>query len=343
MNTHKPITLANVRSAALHSVGVNVRAQSIDEVGFHTPFLANESLMVETSFLDEITAWAIGYGSIGNELQKLRDFLAPPRPSTSRTIRVTIWDENEPFATVDQTQVKRSLLGSFFEIRQPSATKGDRLVLNRGLSCKIDNDELKERPLLQQKTTQWMIDLLMRASVLEAVALFQSMAVVNNTVWDAASNPDMEVQNQLIQEANITGFKPNRGVYGDTASFKRKQAYDNQLTAGSLARSQMMTDQEIAVSTGLREVLTNADRYQSTATAKKEIIGSNLFLFTGVDGESPEDPSNIVRHTASASYGGGEYAVYLTPHGPKTSILTVENYELMQTQHTTGAMQFVIQ
>lgn len=341
MNKHNPIALSNMRSAALACVGVNL-SNTMADVPFNTPTLANESLMVETSFLDEITAWAIGYGSIGNKLQVLRDFIAPPRPSPSRTIRVTIWDENEPFATVDQTQVKRSILGNFLEVRQPTATKGDRLVLNRGLSCKLDNDELKERPLLQQKTTQWLIDLLMRASVLESVALFQAMAVVNNTVWDAAANPDMEIQKQLIAEANITGFKPTRGIYGDTASFKRKASYDNQLTAGSLARSQMMTDEEIALSTGLREVLTNADRYQSSATAKKEIVGSNVFLFTAVDGESPEDPSNIVRHTASASYGGGEYAVYLTPHGPKTSILTVENYELMQTQHTTGAMQFVV-
>ena len=104
-----------------------------------------------------------------------------------------------------------------------------------------------------------------------------------------------------------------------------------------------MTEEEIAEVTQVSETLINAERYQNnTATSKQEIIGSNVLLFTAVEAESVEDPSNLVRHVANASYGGGEYAVYVTPHGPKKIVLTVENFELLQTQHTTGILQLAI-
>lgn len=329
-------------AAAYQHVGVAL-TNDIGSVPTGRVCLANEALIVQSSYIEELTTFGIGYGSMQpNGLQRLRDFLAPPRPSTSRSIRVVQYDENEPWATADYSKVKRTILGDFPEVRQRTATKVDRLILNRGLSVKLDLDELKDKPMWQQTHTKWLIDLLMRASVLEAVALYQASATVINTTWDGASNPDLEIKNELLALANITGFHPTRGVFGDTATVKRQAAYENQLTAGSLAHSMMMSEQQIATATGLAEVITDAERYQSSSTAKTEIIGSNVFLFTAVPGESPEDPSNIVRHVANASYGGGEYAVYLTPHGVKSTILTVENYELLVAQHTTGIAQLVI-
>ena len=54
------------------------------------------------------------------------------------------------------------------------------------------------------------------------------------------------------------------------------------------------------------------------------------------------DASNIVRHVANAAYGGGDYAVYINEHGPKLISLTVENYEYLHTQHTSGVLQIAV-
>lgn len=337
-----PIALSNVGAAAYNALGIAL-SNDLANARPGQVCLANEALVVQSTYIEELTTFGIGYGSmVGNRLKVLRDFIAPPRPSNSRSIRIIQYDETEPWFTVDTTRIKRSILADFVDVRQRSATKVDRLVLNRGLSVKLDLDELKERPMWQQIHTQWLIDLLMRATVLEAIALYQTSAVNIPVTWDAASNPDLDVKNELIALANTTGFHPTRGVFGDTAAVKRQTAYETQLTAGSLAHAQMMTDEEIAIATGLDEVLTNVDRYQSASAAKTEIVGSNVYLFTAFEGEAPEDPSNIVRHVANASYGGGEYAVYVTPHGVKNVILTVENYELLAAQHTTGIAQLAI-
>jgi hypothetical protein len=54
------------------------------------------------------------------------------------------------------------------------------------------------------------------------------------------------------------------------------------------------------------------------------------------------DPSNIVRHVVGGQYGSGEYAVYVTDLGVKKIAITVENYEYLHTQHTTGIMKLAI-
>ena len=113
--------------------------------------------------------------------------------------------------------------------------------------------------------------------------------------------------------------------------------------AGSIARAGALTEQEIATKIGVSKCLINAERYVTagTTSTKQEIIGSNVLLLTSVD-ESPMDASNVVRHVANGANGGGEYAVYITELGVKRIVLTVENYEYIHTQHTTGLMQLAV-
>jgi lambda repressor-like predicted transcriptional regulator len=125
-------------------------------------------------------------------------------------------------------------------------------------------------------------------------------------------------------------------AYGDQAHLKRQNSYESALTAGSLARAGLFTEQELATALGVSQVLINAERYQNTNTTKQEIIGQNVLIFTGLKDAGPMDPSNIVRHVFNGNLGGGEYAVYITDLGVKKVALTVENYELIHTQHTTG-------
>ncbi len=305
--------------------------------------LANDSLLRQVEMIEELTAFAASYDSMtGNGLARLRDFLAPPRPSNSRIVRLTTYDENEPWQTVDYQRVKRGMLADFAEVRQRTAGKTDFQINNRGLTVILDRDELKDKPEWQQTHTKWLIDLLNRATVLEATSIYTTAAIADSTTWDSASNPDLEIRNRILTLANTTGFYPQCVAYGDSAHLKRQTAYESQLTAGSLARAGQFTEQEIATALAVPNVLINAERYQSSDTAKTEILGQNVLIFTAVKDAGPMDPSNIVRHVASAAYGGGDYAVYVTDLGIKKVALTVENYELLHTQHTTGIMKLAI-
>ncbi len=345
-----PIVLSNAaRQAALETRGVALgndaapNAFASNNVGAHhgQVCLANDSLLRQSEYIEELTSFAIGYdGMTGNRLRQLRDFLAPPRPSNSRLIRLTVYDENEPWQTADYTKVKRGMLADFMRVRQRAASKVDLQVPNRGLTVLLDRDQLKDKPEWQQVHTKWLIDLMMRATVLEAVSLIEASAIVSSTTWDAGSNPDLELKQDIINLANTTGFYPLSAVYGDQAALKRQNAYEPQLNAGALARAGQFTDEQVATAIGVERCLINAERYQQSAgTTKQEIIGSNVLLFTSIEADGPMDASNVVRHVSNAAYGGGEYAVYITDIGVKIIALTVENYEYLHVQHTTGIQQ----
>ena len=335
------IALSNSLARAYGSLGIalnNSLPQSHGQV-----CLANDTLIAQSSYIEELTTYGIGYGSMAaNKLRTLRDFIAPPRLSNSRVVRLTQYDENEPWAAVDYNKVKRSQLADFAEVRQRSASKVDRTIFNRGLTVRLDRDQIKDKPMWQQIHTQWLIDLLMRATLLESLDMLSASAIADSATWDAGSDPDVDIKSRLLSQADITGFYPRRALYGDQATLKRQKSYRGQLNAGSLASAQLTSDDQIATVLGLDSVITSAERYQSSSAAKTEIVGSNVLVFTAIDSDSPEDCSNLVRCVASATYGGGEYAVYLTSEGVKTVFLTVENYELLSMQHTTGLMKIAI-
>jgi hypothetical protein len=333
------------RGVALDNELAPAAIASRDVGGYHGMIcLANDSLLRQTEYIEELTSFAISYDSmVGNKLRALRDLLAPPRSSNSRIVRLTTYDESEPFQTVDYTKVKRPILGDFARIEQRTASKSDLQVPNRGLTLLLDRDQLKDKPEWQQTHTKWMIDLLMRATILEAVSLIETAATVSATVWDSAANPDLELKQDIITLANVSGFYPNTVIYGDQAALKRQNAYETQLTAGAIMRAGQYTEEQIATAIGVDKVLINAERYASAgnASVKTEFIGSNVIVFTSLD-ESPMDASNVVRHVANAAYGGGDYAVYINDIGVKLIALTVENYEYLHTQHTTGVQQVAV-
>jgi len=109
-----------------------------------------------------------------------------------------------------------------------------------------------------------------------------------------------------------------------------------------MSRATVYTEEQLATALGVQRALINMERYQNTGTAKVELIGSNVLIFTGIPEVNPADASNIVRHVVTGAYGAGEYAVYITELGVKKIMLTVENFELLHTQHTTGIYKIAI-
>jgi hypothetical protein len=335
----KSLFLAN---AIATSLGITPSGQLPERHG--QICLANDSLLSQSTYVEDLSTYAIGYTDPNrNRLEALLNFLAPKRTS-GRIAKVTKYDENEPFEVIDWRKVKREILGQFAEVRQRTSTKVDRTIPNRGLTIRLDKDQLKDKPNWQNMHTQWLLDLLKKASILEVLAMYDALAVTDTWTWDNAANPDLQVKSTMIDVvAPLIGFKPNRAIYGESATLKRQQSYEAQDNAGGFARAMLMSDQQIASAIGMDRMLTNAERYQNDAGVKQTFLGSTALFFTSVDGESPEDPSNVVRHVSTASFGSGEYAVYVHEEGVKTVFITVENYELFATQHTGGVLKATIQ
>ena len=340
----KVIALSNARQFALAAAGVVLANDNVGALPSGTVCLSNDSLLRGVEQIEELTMFAASYDSMtGNGLARLRDFLAPPRPSSSRIVRLTTFNENEPWETVDYNKVKRGLLAEFPEVRQRTVSKSDFQINNRGLSVILDRDELKDKPEWQQIHTKWLIDLLNRATVQEAIAVYTAAATTGSKTWSTGSpNPDIDIKNYILTAANVTGFYPQNVAYGDAAFLLRQQAYESELTAGSMSRASVYTEQELATALGVQAALINAERYQNTSTAKAELIGSNVLIFTGLKDASPMDASNLVRHVTTGAGGAGEYAVYVTDLGVKKVMLTVENYEYLHTQHTTGIYKIAV-
>jgi len=336
--------LASLATVALaNSICARLHIQPHDNYGslpHGSVCLANDSLFSQATLQVEQTTYGIGYADPNrNKLVDLLNSLAPTR-SGPRNARITVYDETEPFETVDYKTVKRAELGDFREVKQRTSTRVTRAVLNRGLTCVLDTDQLIDKPNWRQMHTEWLIDLLSRASILEVLALYAAIAATDTYTWNANANPDLDLKNLNVSVlAPATGFKANRAVFGEEATLKRQIAYEPQNNAGAYAAAPIMTDEGIAARIGVDRVRTNVERY-NTAGVKNTFLGSKVLLFTSQDQESPEDASNIVRHTANTG-AGGAYAVYVEERLKKT-LITVENYELFATQHTSGVALITI-
>lgn len=327
-------------NAACRALGI-VPHNNPGDLGHGQVCLANDSLFSQATFSQEVTTFGIGYTDPNrNKLMELLNFIAPTRNGPRNAI-VTVYDEDEPFEAVDPAKVKRELLADFPEVKQRTSTKTTRKLANRGLTLVLDNDQLKDKPNWQAMHAAWLMDLLARASIIEAVALFRAMSPSSAVVWDSLANPDMDVKSTNISVlAPVTGFKANRALIGEEATLLRQLAYESRNDAGGYAGAAMLTDEQIATRMGLDRVRTNAERYNNSGS-KDAFIANSLFLFTAQDQESPEDSSNIVRHVSNADFGGGNYATYIEQRLKKT-LITVENYELLAVQHTTGAAELTV-
>lgn len=331
------IALGNDACRALGIVPHNNPGQ----LGHGQVCLANDSLFSQATFSQEVTTFGIGYTDPNrNKLMELLGFMAPSRNGPRNAI-VTVYDEDEPFEAVDPAKVKRAMLADFPEVKQRTSTKTTRALANRGLTLVLDNDQLKEKLNWETMHAAWLMDLLARASIIEAVALFRAMSPSSAVIWDALANPDLDVKSTNISVlAPTSGFKANRALMGEEVTLLRQLAYEARNDPGGVAGALAQTDEQIATRMGLDRVRSNAERYNNGGS-KDTFLGNSLFLFTAQDRESPEDSSNIVRHVSNTDFGGGNYATFIERKLKKTFI-TVENYELLAVQHTSGAAELTV-
>jgi hypothetical protein len=283
--------------------------------------LANEARFTEQYYSEPLTAFGIGFRDPANIEEEL-EFVAPA-VLTGRRFEFKKAANAEEFYS--ETDDERSIGSDFKRVAYTGESVTDKTI-NKGLTFRADLDQYADQPNWREVITGRLIRRIWRNDLRRAKTLLAAAA--NNTAktWDttALKDPDMDVLNDLIAAANVSGIRPNRILFGETAWSKRLLSLRAQNLKGQ-ANSSTMTPAELAGWFGVDEVRVSKTRYASTATAKTEIVANLVMMFFAEAGQSPDESSNIKRFV-SVVEGGGKLRVYEQQVSAKLVDITVEHY-----------------
>lgn len=304
----------------------------------------NASLFDQSNFSEELTGYAVGFKD-PNDIGATLEFVAPSTPSP-RKPEYAVFTSAEEFLSTGVDDDLRAIGGDFPTVKYTS-DKVTKKLLNRGLAVELDEDQIAEMPGWGQFYTAKLLRMLDRNSLRRAFALLSAASVNTAKTWSTAAgkNPDGDVRTELITAANITGIRPNRVLYGDTAWDTRVASHEAQDNAGGYAAA-ARTPEQVASFLNVEGVHVSRERFAATATATSvsEIVSTKVLMYFATANMGMEDPSNIKRFTGNvaAQNGGGKVAVHLRQVGDKRWRLAVEKYELTVITATLGIRQFTV-
>lgn len=290
--------------------------------------LANDSRFVQTHFNEPVTAYAIGLpvADVSGDL----DFLVPRVPVPRR---FSYRDYANVKELVSETVDDIRAIGGDFKRVEFEGKETQAKTDNKGLSIVIDLDEVADGDPWQERAVYKLKRRLLINELRRAGALFAAGTASNKT-WDtsAGKDPDADVVDDLIAAGTAGGVRPNRVFYGWTAWAKRYKSHRAQASAGGFA-SAGLTEEQLAGVLGVEGVRKSTAIYQSTSSAKAEIIGSKVFVFSQTNMPDTEDPSNVKRFVTPV---GGDFRVYTQQISAKLFVVTVEHYSTIATVKSSG-------
>ena len=297
---------------------------------------ANASLFTESYFSEPLTGYAVGWRDPNN----IEDTLAfyAPEVLVPRFFQYAELNNAEEFYS--ESDDLRAIRGDFGTVEYTQG-KVTAKTENRGLRVCVDLDEVADKNGWREFYTRKLMRRLKRNSLRRALALLSAAATNTARTWDASAlkDPDADVNNELILATTVSGIRPNRVGYGDTAWSRRLLAHRAQNTAGGFA-SAGMTPEQLAAFLALERVGISRERF-STGGARSEILGSQVLMFMAEDGMDTEDPSTIKRFVSPCE-GGGTSRVYERQISAKLYEIVVEHYELTRIVSTLGIRRFTV-
>lgn len=322
-------------------------------------FFANDSRFSETYYNEPLTNYLVGWRD-PNNIEETLQFIAPAVPVGRRFEWKAAVNAEEFLSEV--TDDSRAIGADFKAVKYTGTDVQDK-TYNRGLTLIVDLDNVPGggMPVDGEATPPWMQQRvakltrrLYRNSFRRAVTAISAAAVSNPYTWtpQAANpgaippNPDQDVQGELLLGTNITGIRPNRVIYGDSAFLFRQNAYGAQNNPAGYLGYMNGGNAEGALAAALQvdKVKISRERYQSSANAKSEILGANVYAFFAMDDVDTEDPSNIKRFVSefSSEQGGGLFRVYIQQISSKLVAITVEFYEKIVITYAGGIRKLAI-
>ena len=315
---------ASVLSIPRDTMGANV----VDGI-----YAANESRFIEATFSEPLTAFAVGYQDPG-QLQELIDFIAPAVPSTRRFEYALATNAEEFQAETNNDDVRG--IGAEFKRVEYTSHKAVGQTLNKGLTIRVDLDNVEDMPMWEQIYTARLMRRLLRAEALRAYSVLAALGTATPLIWNgtAGLDPDQDIANLVISYADSCGMNPTRVLYGIGAWNARRQAHRAQNTAGGFASAQQTID-EVATAVGVDEGFISRERYSTSLTAKSRVIPNSVLIYLANANQSPEDASNIKRFISNTQ-GGTPFRVFRQQVNAKLVDITVEHYSNILATATLG-------
>ena len=300
--------------------------------------LANDSQFVESNYSRPLTSYVGGWADNSPLLAEL-DFLAPP-VQTPRRFSYKYATNAEEFLEESADEDIREIGADFKNVRDYTSTEVEAATLNKGLTIKIDLDRVADQANWRETAVARLTGRLLRAELRRTLALINAASTNTAKTWNSSADPDMDVITRLNAAADVSGVKPNRAYYGETAGTLRLTSFRAQNTAGGFS-SAAMNDQQLASMLRVDQVFNTSSRYQSTSSAKSQFGGSRVFLFNAQDGATERDPSNVKRFWTPCS-DGSMIRVYEQQVSAKMYHITVEHYSLPKITSTLGIQKLTI-
>ena len=302
--------------------------------------IANDSRFLETYFSEPLTNYAVGWRD-PSQIEATLQFIAPAVP-VGRRFEWKKAANAEEF--LSETVDDQRAIGSDFKRVDFTASDVTDKTINKGLTYIADLDNVSGSDWQNNKVAK-LLRRLYRNEFRRAFAALSAAATNSAVTWDSTSgkNPDQDLKTDLITATSASGIRPNRVLYGDTAFNKRSISYDAQNNAGGYAAAGMNLEQ-LAARLMVDRVLVSRERFQSSATAKSEIVSNLVLAFFAEDGVDTEDPSNIKRFVTSfsAEQGGGVVRVYSQQISSKLVAITVEHYSKVVVTYTGGIRKWTV-
>lgn len=301
-------------------------------------YLANAARFTEANFSEPLTSYAIGWKDPG-KLEELLEFVAPKVP-TSRRFEFAKATNAEEF--LSETDDVRGI-GADFKRIEYTADKQTGTTLNKGLTIRVDMDNVTEQPNWREQYTGRIMRRLLRNECRRGIALIDAAATaIGNQAWSTnfTLDPDQTMGDQMIAFQDAAGIAPSRGLIGHKAWQYRRRCFRAQNTAGGFA-SAGMKEQEVADFLGLDAIFVSRERYQSSAAAKTKIVGDSAYLFFAEANQTNDDPSNVKRFV-SPTLGGTPFRVYEQQINAKLIDITVEHYSNIVVTSTLGIQKIPV-
>lgn len=300
-------------------------------------YIANEDRFTESHFSEPLTAYAVGWKD-PNNIEATLEFLAPTVPTTRRFEYAKASNAEEFLSETDDERA----IGASFKLVEFTSSKVNAKTLNKGLTVRVDRDNVEGMPNWEQVYTNRIMRRLLRNELRRGVTLLSAAATNTAVTWDtsAGKDPDQDVKTRLIAGADLAGVYPTRVLYGDTAWNKRGISHRAQNTAGGFS-SASMNEAQVAAMLGVDQVMVSRERYSSSATARTQVVNNLVLAYIAEANMTPEDPSSIKRFV-SAVEGGGRFRVYRQEVNSKLVDITVEHYSLIAVTSTLGIQKLTV-
>lgn len=274
-------------------------------------YLANEGA-VNNQFLSEaLTQYSVGWKSPDGKLEELLQTLTGAPVIVPKRFSFKKMDNAKAFAAVENDEDVRAIGADFKRVTVEGSTV-DAHTVSKGLTMRIDRDELNDNPQAEQDAVAYLKTVLLRGDIIRAFAGLNGAATGGKAItatWTAAAkaDADAEILAHLQTLADDSGLLPNRVFFGATAFAKRfttMRASD----AVAVSNGAALTPEQLAGLYAVDTVNVCNERYQS-GSGKSTLVSNNVVLLFNAQGSGvKDDPSNIKRFVTKVN--GQDFAVF---------------------------------